>query len=114
MARLSPLKHKNLNVLGRYNFIASSPSEALCVLPPGPLPTPSTDRTPVRTSEPAGPMPLEKPSSTAGESSQDCGIGTTVLAQVAALQRPDAGTYLRGRCPHCGQESGARPALVNT
>ncbi len=26
MARLSPLKHKNLNVLGRYNFTASTPA----------------------------------------------------------------------------------------
>lgn len=29
IARLSPLKHKNLNVLGRYNFTASQPGDGL-------------------------------------------------------------------------------------
>ncbi len=29
MARLSPLKHKNLNVLGRYSFTASQPVDGL-------------------------------------------------------------------------------------
>ncbi|MFE4255522.1 DUF4158 domain-containing protein [Streptomyces sp. NPDC056910] len=29
VARLSPLKHKNLNVLGRYSFTASVPREGL-------------------------------------------------------------------------------------
>ncbi|NGO47047.1 transposase [Streptomyces sp. YC419] len=29
VARLSPLKHKNLNVLGRYNFTASQPVSGL-------------------------------------------------------------------------------------
>ncbi|KAF5994527.1 Tn3 family transposase [Streptomyces sp. WAC00263] len=29
VARLSPLKHKNLNVLGRYNFTASQPVKGL-------------------------------------------------------------------------------------
>ncbi|MFI7297666.1 hypothetical protein [Streptomyces sp. NPDC050121] len=32
MAQLSPLKHRNLNVLGRYNFTASRPVESLRLL----------------------------------------------------------------------------------